>query len=90
MGKRVPSKDVPDCVDPLLTYREAAAVLTISTATFSRRVADGTVPPPVKIGSTSRWPLSEIVAVVEAAKAARPTSRLTAPTGAETNTHRGE
>lgn len=58
-------------VDPLLTDKEAAAVLSFSTATFHRRVADGTIPRPVKIGKTSRWPHSEILAVIDAAKAAR-------------------
>jgi predicted DNA-binding transcriptional regulator AlpA len=57
--------------DPLLTDKEAAKVLHISTPTFWRRVADGTVPKPVKIGSLSRWPHSEITAVIEKAKAAR-------------------
>lgn len=60
-----------DNVDPLLTDKEAAAVLSCSTATFHRRVADGTVPKAVKIGGMSRWPRSEILAVIEAAKAAR-------------------
>lgn len=57
--------------DPLLTARESAAVLQISVPTFWRRVADGTVPKPVKLGALSRWPQSEICAVIEAAKAAR-------------------
>lgn len=58
-------------VDPLLTARESAAVLQISVPTFWRRVADGTVPKPVKIGSLSRWPLSEIEGVIAKAKAQR-------------------
>lgn len=57
--------------DPLLTARESAAVLRLSLATFWRRVADGTVPEPIKLGSTSRWPQSEIFGVIEAAKAKR-------------------
>jgi predicted DNA-binding transcriptional regulator AlpA len=57
--------------DPLLTAREGAKVLQVSIPTFWRRVADGTVPPPVKIGALSRWPHSEIVAVIENAKALR-------------------
>lgn len=58
--------------DPLLTARESAATLQISIPTFWRRVADGTVPRPVKIGALSRWPRSEIVSVIETAKAQRP------------------
>lgn len=58
-------------VDPLLTAREAAAVLQVSVPTFWRRVADGTVPKPVKLGGLSRWPKSEVLAVIETAKLAR-------------------
>lgn len=57
--------------DPLLTVRESAQVLQISVPTFWRRVADGTVPKPVKLGGLSRWPESEILAVIETAKARR-------------------
>jgi predicted DNA-binding transcriptional regulator AlpA len=57
--------------DPLLTAKEGAAILQISVPTFWRRVADGTVPRPVKLGGLSRWPKSEILSVIEAAKAAR-------------------
>lgn len=58
-------------IDPLLTAKEGAAILQISVPTFWRRVADGTVPRPVKLGGLSRWPKSEILAVIDAAKAAR-------------------
>lgn len=57
--------------DPLLSARESAAVLQISVPTFWRRVADGTVTKPVKIGALSRWPQSEVLAVIEQAKARR-------------------
>ena len=58
-------------IDPLLKDREAALLLGISVPTFWRRVADGTVPKPVKLGNLSRWPQSEILEVIERAKAAR-------------------
>jgi predicted DNA-binding transcriptional regulator AlpA len=57
--------------DQLLRDHEAAAVLGCSKATLWRRVADGTIPKPVKIGGMSRWPRSEIVTVIEIAKNAR-------------------
>ena len=57
--------------DPLLRDKEAAPILGISVPTFWRRVADGTVPKPIKLGALSRWPRSEILAVIEQAKAAR-------------------
>jgi predicted DNA-binding transcriptional regulator AlpA len=57
--------------DPLISAREGAQVLQISLPTFWRRVSDGTVPKPVKIGALSKWPRSEILAVIERAKAQR-------------------
>jgi predicted DNA-binding transcriptional regulator AlpA len=57
--------------DPLLVARECAAILQVSVPTFWRRVADGTVPKPVKLGGLSRWPQSEIFEVIETAKASR-------------------
>lgn len=57
--------------DPLLTCKEAAAILGLSIPTFWRRIKDGTVPKPVKLGGAFRWPQSEILNVIEKAKAAR-------------------
>ena len=57
--------------DPLLTKKEAAAILDVSIPTLYRRVADGIVPKPIKIGTLSKWPQSEILSVIESAKAAR-------------------
>ena len=58
-------------VDPLLTVREAAPTLGMSIPTFWRRVQDGVIPRPIKLGGLSRWPQSEILAVIEKAKAQR-------------------
>lgn len=55
----------------MLTVREAAAILQISVPTFNRHVANGIVPKPIKLGGLSRWMHSEILGVIEAAKAAR-------------------
>lgn len=60
-----------EITDPLLTARECAAMLQISIPTFWRRVADGTVPPAIKIGALSRWQRSEISMVIEHAKSRR-------------------
>ena len=57
-----------EITDPLLTAREGARILQVSLPTFWRRVADGTVPQPIKIGALSRWPASEIVQVIQMAK----------------------
>lgn len=57
--------------DPLLTAREGAAQLQISEPTYWRWVQKRILPPPVKLGGMSRWPRSEILAVIEEAKAKR-------------------
>lgn len=57
--------------DPLIRDGDAADMLGCSKATFWRRVGDGTIPRPIKIGGMSRWPRSEIVAVIDRAKAQR-------------------
>jgi len=58
-------------IEPLIRDADAARMLCCSKATFWRRVADGTIPRPIKIGGMSRWPQSEIAAVIEQAKARR-------------------
>ena len=63
-------------VDLLIKDGEAATMLGCSKATFWRRVADGTIPRPVKIGGMSRWPQSEIVSVIERAIAQRDTGSI--------------
>lgn len=69
---QVPDGTTPiTVVDPLITADDGAAILNVSVATFWRRVADRTIPQPLKLGSLSRWPRSEILAVIEKAKAAR-------------------
>ena len=62
---------VTDIFDPLLRDADAARVMNCSKATLWRRVADGTIPRPVKIGGMSRFPQSEILAVIECAKMKR-------------------
>ncbi|MHA7826910.1 MAG: helix-turn-helix transcriptional regulator [Roseovarius sp.] len=57
--------------DRLVSVRDTAAAYGCSVATVWRRVADGTIPKPVKIGGMTRWSASEISAHIEAAKASR-------------------
>ncbi len=66
-----PSRRPLPPLDPLLTDREAAACLAMSVPTFWRRVADGTIPRPLKFGGLSRWPHSDILAVIEVARSCR-------------------
>ena len=58
-------------VDRLLRDEDLAEILNCSTSTVWRRVADGTISPPLKIGGMSRWPASEAAAVIERANARR-------------------
>jgi predicted DNA-binding transcriptional regulator AlpA len=60
-----------EAVDPLLNNPDGAAMLNVSVPTFWRRVADGTILRPIKLGAQSRWPQSELLVVFERAKAAR-------------------
>jgi excisionase family DNA binding protein len=57
-------------LDPLLSIGEVCTALGgCHRATVYRLVADGSLPPPVKIGAKSTWPQSEVEAFVEARKA---------------------
>jgi predicted DNA-binding transcriptional regulator AlpA len=57
--------------DPLLTDKDVAKLLCASVATVWRRVQDGTLKRPIKIGMLSRFPQSDIVAFIERAKMSR-------------------
>ena len=58
-------------VDPLIRDTEGAAILCCSKATFWRRVQEGAIPRPLKIGGTSRWRRSDIEAVIAKAEEQR-------------------
>jgi len=57
--------------DRLVSVRDTAAAYGCSVATIWRRVADGTIPQPVKIGGMTRWSAAEIATHIEDAKACR-------------------
>lgn len=57
--------------DDLIRDNEASKIIGCSKSSFWRRVADGTFPPPVKIGGLSRWLRSDIVNAIELAKERR-------------------
>lgn len=44
----------------LVTAKEVAAMLDISLRTIWRRLSDGTMPPPVRLGRLVRWRLADI------------------------------
>lgn len=56
----------------LIRDTDAALFLACSRATFWKLVANGTVPKAIKIGGMSRWRLSDIAAVIEAAATPSP------------------
>lgn len=55
----------------LLSDNTGAALLGISRATWWRRVNDGTLPRPLKIGGATRWRRDELLAAIEKAAAER-------------------
>lgn len=55
----------------LLSDNAAAALIGISRTTFWRRVNDGTMPKPVKLGGSTRWYRKEVVGALEALGAKR-------------------
>ncbi|GAB5447178.1 helix-turn-helix transcriptional regulator [Gymnodinialimonas sp.] len=57
--------------DPLLSARDGAKYFAFSLPTLWRRVADGTIPQPMKIGGMSRWRKSDFDAVIAKANADR-------------------
>lgn len=57
--------------DPLLTAKESAELLTVSIPTFYRLIQKGRIPKGVRLGDHPRWPQSEILGVIEAAKQKR-------------------
>ncbi len=58
-------------LDQLLDVKKVAEAHDCSVATVWRRVADGTIPKPVKIGGMTRWSLREVAAAMEFAKSQR-------------------
>lgn len=55
----------------LLSDNAASALLGISRATFWRRVKDGTLPEPIRIGGATRWRRDELLAALDRAAAER-------------------
>ena len=55
----------------LLDVKALAALFQASPATIWRRVNDGTLPQPVRIGGMTRWARDEIDTVIDSAKGER-------------------
>jgi predicted DNA-binding transcriptional regulator AlpA len=51
--------------DRCLTRAELAGFLGVSLRTVDRRVSDGSLPPPIKLGSISRWRLGMVITHLE-------------------------
>lgn len=58
-------------LDRLLTSKEVCEWLGRSHASLYRDIAAGLIQPPIKIGASSRWPASEIRALIDKAIAKR-------------------
>ncbi len=56
----------PSPVEKLVKSSAVCDALSISRATLYKAISSGQFPPPVKIGSASRWPLSAINAFIAA------------------------
>lgn len=56
-----------DDLDVLVDLKTVCRSLSRSRASIYRDIARGTFPEPVKVGSSSRWRLSELRAVIAAA-----------------------
>lgn len=57
--------------DPLLSAKEVSKLLSVSVPTLYRLMGKGAIKRPLKLGGSSRWPRSEVLSVIEAAKARR-------------------
>jgi predicted DNA-binding transcriptional regulator AlpA len=55
----------------LVSDHTGAALLGVSRATFWRRVGDGTLPKPVKLGGATRWRRDELLAAIDAVSKTR-------------------
>ncbi len=55
----------------MLDVRDLAEEFNCNPSTIWRRVADGTLPKPIKIGGLTRWVRPEIDTVIDRAKAVR-------------------
>lgn len=62
---------LPNQEHALMTDEEVASFFQVHRATIWRRVKDGSFPQPIRIGGITRWPRSEIIEAIEAAKQRR-------------------
>ncbi|WP_333631540.1 helix-turn-helix transcriptional regulator [Agrobacterium cavarae] len=63
--------DATNSNERLLTDKEVGALLGISRASVWNRVKDGTIQKPLKFGRSSRFPQSDILGSIDAAKQQR-------------------
>ena len=52
-------------VEKLLTIKEGSSMVGFKKSTLYKKIRDGTFPRPLKIGTSSRWKLSEIQKWIE-------------------------
>ena len=49
----------------LISDKSGASLLDLSRSSWWRRVNDGSLPQPIKIGGATRWRLDEVLAAIE-------------------------
>ncbi|MBX5008767.1 helix-turn-helix domain-containing protein [Rhizobium lentis] len=65
-------KSIANDTEKLLTDKEVAELLGgVSRATVWGNVKKGIIPKPIKLGGITRFPLSDIIGVIETAKQQR-------------------
>ena len=58
---------ITEMLEPLLSIREVATQLRVCVRSIYRRIDEGKLPQPVKIGARSLIPVSAVVAYLKAA-----------------------
>ena len=70
MSDTSPELAMSDGIDRLLTDRQVGEILSIHHATVFRLVREGRFPAPVKLGSSTRWRASDVIAHIAAMRPA--------------------
>lgn len=71
MSTQIQPASEPAARQVLISDAQVATMFGVSRMTIWRRVADGVIPRPIKIGGATRWVRSEIEAVIAEAVAKR-------------------
>jgi prophage regulatory protein len=70
MSNHVPTLSLGSA-DRLLRMRDLIELTALSRATIYREMDVGSFPLPIRIGGNNRWPLTDVLAFIEARRAVR-------------------